>query len=245
MVANGQKKVLVVEDDSVIRDLLIEVLNAAGYETDMAEDGAAGLDKIKKHVYDLIISDIYMPVLGGISMYINAVWENAGLRERFLFITGNTSDDAKAIITQMDIKYLMKPFKIVDILGCVESIIERAELLDKYKTGKRHNGKRTDARFSLQKECAIFNDNGENTSAAPRVVKTSDLSRNGLRVVYEGPPFAPQTPLSVLIKLNSLSLRRAARVVWSNIIDEVYSVSGLTLMKAVPVQSLSAAFHAQ
>lgn len=245
MVANGQKKVLVVEDDAVIRDLYVDVLNAAGYETDTADDGASGLDKLKAHAYDLIISDIYMPVLGGISMYINAVWENSSLKERFLFATGNTSDDARAIITQMNIKYLMKPFKVVDLLGCAESIIERAELLDKDKTGKYRNGKRADVRFSLQKECAIFNDNGENTPAIPRSAKTSDLSRNGLRVVYEGAPFAPQTPLSVLLKLNSVSLRRSASVVWSKSVDDFFSVSGLAFLRAMPVQSLSAALHVQ
>jgi len=243
MDANGKKKVLVVEDDAVIRDLYVDVLSAAGYETDTADNGVTGLDKLKEHSYDLIISDIYMPVLGGISMYINAVWEDASLRERFLFITGNTSDDAMAIITQMNIKCLMKPFRIVDLLGCAESIIERADLLDKDKTGKHCNGKRKDVRFSLSKECAIFVENGENTPATLRATKTSDLSRNGLKVFYEGAPLVPQTTLSVLIKLNSVSLRRSANVVWSNIVDEVFSVSGLTFMRAVPVQSLSAALH--
>lgn len=252
MVANGQKKVLIVEDDAVIRELYVDVLNSAGYETDTADDGAAGLDKIKTHPYDLIISDIYMPVLGGISMYINAVWENARLRERFLFITGNTSDDARAIITQMNIKYLMKPFKVVDLLGCAESIIERADLIDKDKTGNNHNGKRADVRFSLQKDCAIFNDNGDGMpfsalgDKAPALNmrgRTLDLSRNGLKVAYDGAPFAPKTPLSVLIKLNSVSLRRSASVVWSKSVDEFSSVSGLAFLRAVPVQSLSTALH--
>ncbi len=252
MVANGQKKVLVVEDDAVIRDLYVDVLKSAGYETDTADDGASGLDKIKTHAYDLIISDIYMPVLGGISMYINAVWENARLRERFLFITGNTSDDARAIITQMNIKYLMKPFKVVDLLGCAESIIELADLLDKDKTGMNHNGKRADVRFSLHKDCSIlFNDDGADaaplrsakTPALNMRGRTLDLSRNGLKVAYDGAPFAPKTPLSVLIKLNSVSLRRSASVVWSKSVDEFSSVSGLAFMRAVPVQSLKTAFQ--
>lgn len=59
------QKILLVEDDSYIRSIYAEVLQEAGYQVDIAEDGVLGLQKIRKGTYDLILLDILMPNMDG------------------------------------------------------------------------------------------------------------------------------------------------------------------------------------
>ncbi len=61
-------KILVVEDEEILRNLLQKKLLAEGYEVDTAEDGEAGLLKIKENKPDLILLDIIMPKMGGFEM---------------------------------------------------------------------------------------------------------------------------------------------------------------------------------
>lgn len=61
-------KILVVDDDTDIRDIYSEVLKEAGYEVDLAKDGEEGLKKILLGGFDLILLDIMMPKIDGISV---------------------------------------------------------------------------------------------------------------------------------------------------------------------------------
>ena len=61
-------RILIVEDDQDIRDLLVETLNRAGFELDTAENGKKGFEKFKLNRYDIIITDIRMPVMDGLNM---------------------------------------------------------------------------------------------------------------------------------------------------------------------------------
>ena len=58
-------KVLVVEDDDMIRERLLKALNFEGYEASGAENGAVGLKKVEEDEPDLVIADILMPDVGG------------------------------------------------------------------------------------------------------------------------------------------------------------------------------------
>ena len=58
-------KILVVEDDNQIQELIVEFLSSQGYKVDMANDGVEGYEKFKKDKYDLVILDVMMPKLNG------------------------------------------------------------------------------------------------------------------------------------------------------------------------------------
>jgi CheY-like chemotaxis protein len=62
------KRILVVEDDSFLRDLYVEVLKSEGYDTEFAVDGEDGLTKITAGGYDLVLLDIMLPKMDGLTI---------------------------------------------------------------------------------------------------------------------------------------------------------------------------------
>lgn len=62
------KKILIVDDDLYIRDLYEEILKDEGYEVTSAADGKEGLDKLETGGYDLVLLDVMMPKIDGISV---------------------------------------------------------------------------------------------------------------------------------------------------------------------------------
>lgn len=68
MIHESSKKILVIEDDAITRNLFLEVLEAQGFDTIGAEDGLAGIEQAQKHLPDLVICDIQMPDMDGYSV---------------------------------------------------------------------------------------------------------------------------------------------------------------------------------
>jgi DNA-binding NtrC family response regulator len=66
--SNPRKKILVVDDDQVIRDLIISFLSFSGYEAQGAQNGQEGLDLVLKNQPDLVITDIHMPQMNGFQL---------------------------------------------------------------------------------------------------------------------------------------------------------------------------------
>lgn len=119
-----KKRVLVVDDDSTIRVLCSEALNMAGYTVDRASDGGEALKNLSWLRYDLVISDVDMPVLDGIGLYLSIIKEHPYLRDRVLFMTGSVSNDVLSTLELMKQRYLIKPFKISHLLDVAEEIMK-------------------------------------------------------------------------------------------------------------------------
>lgn len=66
------KRILVVDDNNMMRRLIINLFNKNDYSFDEAGDGAEGLEKMSNNSYDLVITDIIMPKMEGIEMIIQA-----------------------------------------------------------------------------------------------------------------------------------------------------------------------------
>ena len=62
------KKVLVIDDSATMRQMIKMTLDRAGYEVGEAEDGEKGLRKASMHVFDLVLSDVNMPVMNGFEL---------------------------------------------------------------------------------------------------------------------------------------------------------------------------------
>ena len=62
------QKILVVEDDQFLRDLYVDILSSAGYRVEQAPDGEIGYQQMKKGGFDLVLLDIMLPKLDGISI---------------------------------------------------------------------------------------------------------------------------------------------------------------------------------
>jgi CheY-like chemotaxis protein len=59
------KRVLVIDDEAVLRGLLRDMLEVCGYDADIAEDGVAGIARFQQHRYDAVITDLLMPRMNG------------------------------------------------------------------------------------------------------------------------------------------------------------------------------------
>ncbi len=111
-------KVLLVDDEKGIRFLLSEVLLHRGFEVSLARDGQESLEKMEKNNFDLVITDINMPRLDGVSMLKSM--RQTGREEKIIIMTGNPSDqrlmdeDLPQVITR-----LHKPFGIEKFLDVV------------------------------------------------------------------------------------------------------------------------------
>jgi excisionase family DNA binding protein len=114
-VAN-RARVLVVDDEEPIRDLLSRTLSLAEYEVDVAPDGPSALDRMRMIQYDLLITDLRMPGVDG----LNVIREARRLRADIpvIIVTGYSSE-ASAIeaINLGEQGYLTKPFRVPRVLA--------------------------------------------------------------------------------------------------------------------------------
>lgn len=117
------KKVLVVDDDEGVRVLCSEALLLAGYSVDNAINGEQALNLLTDFNYDLVVSDINMPVLDGITLYQTVVERIPGLKERFIFITGSRSREVMAALENMNRRYLIKPFKVSHLVDMADEMM--------------------------------------------------------------------------------------------------------------------------
>lgn len=123
-----EKFLLAVDDDVVIRDLLVSILESKGV-VDSASNGIEALEHFKNNTYDVIITDINMPVMNGIEFYKEAIKIDSNLRRKTIFFTGFLDDTATDFLKTNKITYLKKPAHINDIIGAVNEILEdRIEL---------------------------------------------------------------------------------------------------------------------
>ncbi len=112
-------RVLVVDDESDLRDLCVDILKDAGLEADGAADGEAATQLILSRPYDVIVSDVSMPRMGGLDLLRR-------LRERdldvpLILMTGGTNLDAAIQAVEYGaFRYLLKPFKAEVLVDAVE-----------------------------------------------------------------------------------------------------------------------------
>jgi len=117
--------VLVVEDSVITRDLERSILEAADYEVDVAKDGADALNKLAQGRYQLVLTDISMPVMDGIEM-IREMRKDARLSEIPVIVVSSqeSEDDVRRGLEAGATAYLgKKTFDQTDLLDTVERLI--------------------------------------------------------------------------------------------------------------------------
>lgn len=105
------ENILIVDDEEMLATLIKARLNRTG-NIDVAHNGKDALKMMEDKYYKLIISDIDMPVMDGISFYKEAIIKYPTSRSRFLFMTGHLSPDRQAFFDENHAKYLEKPMDI-------------------------------------------------------------------------------------------------------------------------------------
>ena len=115
------KKILIVDDEEKIRELLKLNLIVGGYEVNEASNGLEALEKIENSKYDLVILDIMMPKLDG---YEVAERLNNSVPIIFLSAKDSVLDKVKGLKLGVE-DYITKPFETIELLARVENVIRR------------------------------------------------------------------------------------------------------------------------
>lgn len=118
-------RILIVEDELPISDLIRMNLQSAGYLCDCAFDGMAAAQKVENNRYDLILLDVMLPEISGYELmpYIR----HYGTPVIFLTAKGRVEDRVKGLKLGAD-DYLVKPFEIIELLARVEAVLRRYDL---------------------------------------------------------------------------------------------------------------------
>jgi len=129
-----KEKILIVDDEKDIRDLIDIFLKNEGYNVVKASNGIEALDIVKKHGVDLIILDIMMPRMNGIDACIK-IREISNIPIIMLSARNEDMDKIYGLTTGAD-DYLEKPFNPLELLARVKSQLRRYYKLNKYEDKK-------------------------------------------------------------------------------------------------------------
>jgi PAS domain S-box-containing protein len=117
-----QRRILIVDDEPGIVDVLQEVLGNSGYRIETASNGAKALNRIASQDYDLIISDLCMPEMSGEKLHATLREHYPHLLDRIIFVTGDTvSAGSRSFLEKSGARWLSKPFNISEIERMVRS----------------------------------------------------------------------------------------------------------------------------
>jgi len=124
------KTILLIEDNTDVRENIAEILELANYAVVQAENGKLGVEFAQQRKPDLIICDIMMPVLDGYGVIhlLNKNPETASIPFIFLTAKSERGDFRKGMEMGAD-DYITKPFDDVELLRAVESRLKRSEML--------------------------------------------------------------------------------------------------------------------
>jgi len=129
-------KILLIEDNTEVRENTAEILELANYQVITAENGKKGVEKALQEKPDLIICDIMMPVLDGYGV-LHLINKNEELKHLpFIFLTSKAErgDFRRGMEMGAD-DYITKPFTDIELLNSIESRLKKVDLLKKNYTG--------------------------------------------------------------------------------------------------------------
>src|SRR5688500_202562 len=120
-------RILVVDDEQVIRDILSEFLSMEGYVVRSVDSGERALTELRLRPYDMVISDLKMPGISGIELLERISDENINVLT--VIMTGfGTVETAIEAMKKGAYDYILKPFKVEDVVRIVQRGLDRQQL---------------------------------------------------------------------------------------------------------------------
>lgn len=124
------KKILIVDDEKSMRTGLRDNLEFEGFETDEAENGKTGLEKILNNQYDLIILDVMMPLISGYEVCKNIRAKGIATPVILLTARGEELDKIMGLELGAD-DYITKPFSIRELIARINAVLRRSPSVSK------------------------------------------------------------------------------------------------------------------
>lgn len=122
-------RILVIDDDNLVRGLIAKTLRGEGHEVDEARDGAQGIEYLESGRYDLVITDLVMPNKSGfnVSDYIQEKMPSTPILLVSSFSGRGTGDGILEFADYFADETLPKPFQKAELLEAVERLVNKAQ----------------------------------------------------------------------------------------------------------------------
>lgn len=203
-------KILIVDDDEICREILRDSIEQPDVEVTLASDGMDGLDKLAAGPFDILITDINMPRMDGLTLLREA-------KQRYphiltIIITGYGSlESAIEAIRQGTYDYMQKPFKIEELAVTTRNAIEKVKMQkDKQRILEELESAHRRLRELEEEQRLLREANNPKTAERPAVALNpyGMLARRSVPLsAFERSPEEPAHVLSELERLKDLRLK--------------------------------------
>jgi DNA-binding response OmpR family regulator len=122
------KRILVVDDEPSIVDLLQDVLSVEGFVVDAAQNATGALEMIRENIYDAAILDFNLPDMDGVMLHRQIRQMDAELSAHTLFMSGLVqTDDNLGYYASFGAGFLPKPFQVGEVLRAIRDLVTANE----------------------------------------------------------------------------------------------------------------------
>lgn len=133
------KKILIIEDDAVLRENTAEFIAGENFEVFVAEDGLVGIQQTLKHFPDLILCDISMPNMNGFDFYKTIKQIKSTSTIPLVFFSARTeNEDIRAGMQLGADDYIIKPFDFYELLKVIKTRLAKYETIEQFNDEKFH-----------------------------------------------------------------------------------------------------------
>jgi CheY-like chemotaxis protein len=121
-------KILLVDDEVELAQTLADLLEPEGHKIDIAANGAVAVDKLHKAQFDVIVSDLRMPVLDGPGLYEALGRELPFYLNRIIYVTGDTlSAHVQTFLNQHPVPVVEKPYRLSDVRRAIADLLKKSD----------------------------------------------------------------------------------------------------------------------
>jgi len=135
-------RILVVDDEESMREILSIMLHREGYRVDAVSDGAQAVDKLREKSYDLVVSDIKMPRMDGFKLLAH-IKERSPQADVIMITAFSSTQEAVEAMKKGAYDYITKPFRNEEIRLIIKNALERRELRQKSRSKKKRPAQRS------------------------------------------------------------------------------------------------------
>jgi CheY-like chemotaxis protein len=124
--AGSGSRLLVVDDEPMILDLIVDLFQDQEVQVDTAANGSEACRKVKQQAYDVVLTDVRMPQMNGMDLYSEILGMRPEMQGRVIFMTGDLIDEEiSGFLARVDAVSIPKPLEVPVVLSAVAETLER------------------------------------------------------------------------------------------------------------------------